>query len=71
VLEVNAIEAINSLLAELKASGVPYTGRYKPIRVHAIRNDAFVEQLGFVSKNSTSWSFLSSLHDAGFQTADT
>ena len=36
-----------------------------------IRNDAFVEQLGFVSKNSTSWDFLSRLHDAGYQTAET
>jgi len=70
VLEVNAIEAINSLLAELEASGVPYGGRYKPIRLHVIRNDAFVEQLGFVSKNSTSWSLLSHLHDAGYQTAE-
>jgi NTE family protein len=70
VLEVNAIEAINRLLAELADSGLPYAGRYKPIRLHAIRNDAFVEQLGLVSKNSTSWDFLSRLHDAGFQTAE-
>ena len=69
VLEVNAIEAINSLLAELDASGVRYTGRYKPVRIHAIRNDKFVETLGFVSKSSTSWSFLSELHDAGYKTA--
>jgi NTE family protein len=70
VLEVNAIEAINRLLAELASAGVSYAGRYKPIRLHAIRNDTFVEQLGFVSKNSTSWDFLSRLHDAGFQTAE-
>jgi NTE family protein len=70
VLEVNAIEAINSLLAELAASGVPYPGQYKPVRIHAIRNDRFLEKLGFVSKNSTSWSFLSTLHDAGYDTAD-
>jgi NTE family protein len=70
VLEINAIEAINRLLAELAASGTTYIGRYKPIRLHAIRNDAFVEQLGFVSKSSTSWDFLSRLHDAGYQTAD-
>jgi NTE family protein len=70
VLEINAIEAINGLLAELAASKVPYTGRYKPVRLHAIRNDAFVEKLGFVSKSSTSWNFLSALHDAGYQTAD-
>jgi NTE family protein len=70
VLEINAIEAINSVLAELAASGVPYAGRYRPVRLHAIRNDPFVEQLGFVSKHSTSSAFLSSLHDAGYQTAE-
>jgi NTE family protein len=71
VLEINAIEAINTLLAELARENVPYAGRYKPIHLHAIRNDVFVERLGFVSKNSTSWTFLSALHDAGYQTADT
>jgi NTE family protein len=69
-LEINAIEAINGLLAELATSGVDYTGRFKPVRFHAIRNDAFVEQLGFISKNSTSWTFLSCLHDAGYATAE-
>ncbi len=70
VLEVNAIEAINSLLAELAEFGVPYAGRYKPIRLHAIRDDAYLATLGFQSKNSTSWTLLSALHDAGYQTAD-
>jgi NTE family protein len=70
VLEVNAIQAINTLLEELQASGTAYSGRYKPVRIHAIRNDAFVETLGFVSKNSTSRSFLIMLRDAGYETAD-
>ena len=70
VLEINAIEAINSLLAELVAAGAAYSGRFKPIRLHAIHNDAFVGKLGFVSKNSTSWTFLSCLHDAGYATAE-
>jgi NTE family protein len=70
VLELNAIVAINTLLAELAASGTPYAGHYKPIRLHAIRNDGFVEQLGFASKNSTSWEFLSRLHDEGHRTAE-
>jgi NTE family protein len=70
VLEVNAIEAVNSLLADLKAQGLEYSGRYKPIRLHSIRNDAFVAQLGFTSKSSTSWELLSRLHDVGYQTAD-
>lgn len=69
VLEVNAIEAVNRLLAELAAADVPYAGRYRPIRLHAIRNDAFAAQLGSVSKSSTSWTLLSALHDAGFAAA--
>ena len=69
VLEINAIEAINTLLGELQQAGVPYNGRYKPIRIHTIRNDPLAEQLGFVSKGSTSWNFLSTLHDAGYRTA--
>ena len=40
VLEINAIEAINSVLAELAASGVNYDGRYKRIRLHAELADA-------------------------------
>jgi NTE family protein len=70
VLEVNAIEAINSLLRELAENDVPYSGRFKPVRIHAITNTAFLEQLGFVSKNSTSWVFLSTLRDAGYKAAD-
>ena len=70
VLEVNAIEAVNRLLQELEASGTPYAGRYKPIRFHAIRNDAFAASLGFVSKSSTSAALLSALHDAGQQAAE-
>jgi NTE family protein len=49
---------------------VPYAGHYRPIRIHAVRNDAFVEQLGFVSKNSTSLTFLTALRDAGYKTAE-
>ncbi len=70
VLEVNAIEAINSLLADLQAQGMQYSGRYRPIRLHSIRNDKFVEQLGFMSKSSTSWDLLSRLHDVGYDTAE-
>jgi NTE family protein len=70
VLEVNAIEAINSLLAELAQQDLPYVGRFRPIRLHTIRDDTFVERLGFVSKSSTSWIFLSTLHDEGYRTAD-
>jgi len=70
VLEVNAIEAVNRLLAELKAASTPYAGHYKPIRFHAVRNDAFEALLGFVSKGSTSAALLSALFDAGYQAAE-
>ena len=69
VLELNAIAAINRLLDELAASGVTYAGHYRPIRLHAIRNDEFVARLGAESKNSTSWSFLCALRDEGDRTA--
>ena len=29
-----------------------------------------MEKLGFVSKSSTSWSFLTALHDEGYKTAE-
>ncbi len=70
VLEVNAIEAINSLLAELAAAGTPYAGRYKPVRFHAVRNDAFEATLGEASKSSTSPLLLKALHDVGYQAAE-
>lgn len=70
VLELNAIAAVNRLLHELSRSGVQYDGHYRSIRLHAVRNDAYVEQLGFASKNSTSWEFLSRLHQEGRMTAD-
>ncbi|HYZ25092.1 MAG TPA: patatin-like phospholipase family protein [Rhodopila sp.] len=70
VLEINAIEAVNKLLADLAAAGVAYTGHYRPIRLHAIQNDPFVATLGFASKNSTSWALLTTLRDVGIETAD-
>jgi NTE family protein len=70
VLEVNAIEAVNSVLADLAAQGLKYSGRYRPIRLHSISNDAFMAQLGFMSKSSTSWELLSRLHEVGYQTAE-
>jgi NTE family protein len=78
VLEINAIEAVNRLLADVAAmgaatgaaTGAAYSGRYRPIRLHAIRNDPFVATLGFASKNSTSWALLTALRDVGIETAD-
>ena len=69
VLEMNAIEAVNRLLAELDAGGVRYAGRYRPIHLHAIRDDAFMATLGVASKNSTAWPLLARLRDAGHRSA--
>lgn len=70
VLELNSIEAINSLLAELRAQGVQYSGRYRPVQVGLIRDEAFLAGLGVVSKNSTSRALLEALHTAGYGAAD-
>ena len=70
VLEVNAIEAINSLLTELREQGVAYSGRYRPVRVGLIRDETFLAGLGVVSKNSTSRALLEALHTAGYGAAD-
>ena len=70
VLEMNAIEAVNSLLADLRAQGIDYTGKYRPIRLRSISDDVYLAGLGVVSKNSTSWPLLQSLHDAGYRAAE-
>ena len=69
VLEMNAIEAINALLQELKRDGIDYAGKYRPINLHLIRDDAFLAGLGVVSKSSTSWALLKRLRDAGYEAA--
>lgn len=70
VLELNAIEAINSLLGELRTQGVAYAGRYRPIQVGLVRDEPFMAGLGTVSKSSTSRVLLDALHGAGFAAAD-
>ena len=70
VLEMNAIETVNTLLRELREQGLAYRGAYRPINIHLIRDDAFEATLGVVSKSSTSWVLLQSLHDAGYRAAD-
>ena len=70
VLEMNAIHAVNKMRRELTKAGVPYPEGYKQVHLHLIRSDAFAATLGFVSKNSTSWSFLTALRDEGVRTAD-
>jgi NTE family protein len=69
VLEINAIEAVNRLLRELADAGTPYSGRYKQVNLHLIRDENFMGKLGYLSKYSTSWNFLIALRDAGRKTA--
>ena len=69
VLELNAIAGINRLLQELRDAGIDYHGTYKTVNVHLIRDDAYLAQLGFVSKTSTSLPFLLALHDEGVKAA--
>ena len=70
VLEINAIHAINKLLGRLPAEQAKVAA-YKHIRLHFIRNDKFMEPLGFVGKENASPIFLGALFDAGRETADT
>lgn len=70
VLEMNGIAAVNKLLHELRDQGIDYKGRYRPIHLHLIRDDAFEAKLGAVSKSSTSWPLLQTLHAAGRKAAD-
>jgi NTE family protein len=66
VLEVNAIEAVNRVVAAAGGDVTkPGGGRYEQVRLHLIRNDRFLEKLGFVSKSSTSWPLLRTLFEHG------
>lgn len=69
VLETNGIVAVNKLLRELETLGVEYRGKYRPINLHLIHDDAFEAKLGVVSKSSTSWALLQALHEAGYAAA--
>ena len=57
-------------MQELRRAGIAYWGKYRPINLHLIRDDAFMASLGFVSKSSTSWALLSKLHQQGRKAAD-
>lgn len=66
VLEVNAIEAVNRVLMSAgERVPKPAGGHYERVRFHLIRNDRFMEKLGFVSKSSTSWPLLEKLFERG------
>ncbi len=71
VLEVNAIEAVNRVLALASGDTKPGGSRYRQIRFHMISNDRFLGSLGFVSKSSTSWELISALFDKGREAAST
>lgn len=68
VLELNAVHAINKLLARLPPGPGQETG-YRPIRLHMIRNDQLMEPLGSSGKLNASPAFLAWLFDGGRATA--
>jgi NTE family protein len=68
VLELNAVHAINKLLARLPPGPGEQTG-YRPIRMHLIRNDQLLEPLGSSGKLNASPAFLAWLFDGGRATA--
>lgn len=69
ILELSAIASINEILREAEAQQLPLKSRYRRIHLHLIRDDAFMAELGVVSKSSTSWTLLSALHRAGVRAA--
>jgi NTE family protein len=70
VLEVDGIEAVNRVLAGFAASGAVNPTKYRPVRFHCIRSDAFLASLGLLSENSTSAAFIRSLFEHGRETAE-
>lgn len=69
VLEINAIHAVNRLIHDLPDK-IVQSSRYRKIRLHFIRNDAFMAKLGFVGKDNLAGPFLDYLFDAGRTTAE-
>ena len=63
--EMRAIAFVNQLMdsGELKAS------KMKRMRMHAIRADAAMSQLGALTKTETDWNFLHQLFLSGRETA--
>ena len=69
VLEVNTIHTVNKLLEQSPPDAECHRN-YRPIRLHAIANDAFMQTLGVMSKFNPYWPFLKRLFDVGRMTAD-
>jgi len=69
MLEVNTIHTVNKLL-EQSPSDAECHRNYRPIRLHAIANETFMQTLGVMSKFNPYWPFLKRLFDVGRVTAD-
>lgn len=70
VLEINAIAAVNSVLADIDGAKATTSTKYSPVRIHLIRDGHFLAELGLVSKSSTSWSLIDTLFRRGRAVAD-
>ena len=70
VLEINAIEAVNRVLAACATAGLPPPSKYRPVHFHCIRDDLYMAGFGVVSKSSTSEALLSALFAGGRKAAD-
>lgn len=69
MLEVNTIHTVNKLLEQSPPDAECHRN-YRPIRLHAIANEAFMQTLGVMSKFNPYWPFLKRLFDVGRVTAD-
>jgi NTE family protein len=69
ILEVNTIHTVNKLLAQSQPDAECHRN-YRPIRLHAIGNETFMQTLGVMSKFNPYWPFLNRLFDIGRVTAD-
>jgi NTE family protein len=66
VLEINTIETLNKLVEQ----GALRDPAYKRIYLHRISDEAAMRPLGYISKSTSDWNFLVSLHDIGYRAAD-
>jgi NTE family protein len=69
ILEVNTIHTVNKLLEQSPPDAYCHRN-YRPIRLHAIANEEFMQTLGVMSKFNPYWPFLKRLFEVGRTTAD-
>ena len=69
LLEVNTIHTVNKLLEQSPPEADCHRN-YRPIRLHAIANETFMQTLGVMSKFNPYRPFLTRLFDVGRATAD-